>query len=81
MKKYLTLFVGISFALLSSSCKKDFVCECTSTSSSSTSAYVSETTIKDSRKTHAQARCTTTEQTSTDWNGQTVTYTSTCELK
>jgi len=80
MKTNLLLIAAIGTTLLFSSCTKDFVCECTYTSSNSTSASIYEVTIKDARKTHAKARCVTTESDYT--NGTSITtYTSTCELK
>ncbi len=66
MKKYLALFVGISFALLSSSCKKDFVCECTAQIQLARCQYVSTTTVKDATKKQAKATCISTEDT---WTG------------
>ncbi len=81
MKTNLLLIAAIGTTLLFSSCTKDFVCECTYTSSNSTSANISETTIKDARKTHAKARCITTEDTYTAANGAITTYTNSCELK
>ena len=80
MKKYLALFGAISVTLFSSSCKKDFVCECTSTNSINTDANVSTLTVKDATKKQAKAQCTSTENTWT-YNGANIVYTSTCELK
>ncbi len=80
MKKYLTLFGGISFALFSSSCKKDFVCECTATNSISTDASISTTTVKDATKKQAKAYCISTEDT-WSYSGTDYVFTSTCELK
>ena len=80
MKKYIALFGAISVALFSSSCKKDFVCECTQTNSLSSDAYVSTTTVKDATKKQAKAYCVSTEDTWT-YNGAITVYTTTCELK
>lgn len=80
MKNNLILIAAVGTALLFSSCKKDFVCECTETSTGSTNANVMEYTIKDAKKTHAKAQCVTTESEYTDGNTIT-TYTNTCELK
>lgn len=87
MKKYLYLLGAVSTALFSSSCKKDFTCECTSTSSLSTDAYINETTIKDVSKKAAQANCISTERESTTYtyvNGAftqvPVTFTDDCVL-
>tara|TARA_B100001173_G_C15710895_1_gene430182 strand:- start:81 stop:323 length:243 start_codon:yes stop_codon:yes gene_type:complete len=80
MKKYIALFGAISVALFSSSCKKDFVCECTSTNSTSTVANVSTTTVKDATKKQAKAQCISTEDTWT-YNGTTIVLNNTCELK
>ena len=80
MKKYIALFGAISVALFSSSCKKDFVCECTQTNSLSSDAYVSTTTVKDATKKQAKAHCTSIEDTFT-YNGTDVVFTNTCELK
>jgi len=81
MKTNLLLIAAIGTTFLFSSCTKDFICECTHTSSNSTSATVYEVTIKDARKTHAKARCITTEDSYTDTSGAITTYTSSCELK
>ena len=87
MKKYLYLLGAFSTALFSSSCEKDFTCTCIETSSLSSDADTYTITIKDARKTHAQAACASTERESTTYtyvNGAftqvPVTYTSTCEL-
>ena len=80
MKKYIALFGAISAALISTSCKKDYVCECTSSSSNSTNATISETTVKDASKKQAKAYCVSTEDTWT-YNGAITVYTTTCELK
>jgi len=87
MKRYLYLLGAVSAALFSSSCKKDFTCTCVNTSSLSTSADTYTYTIKEARKTHANAACVSTERESTTYtyvNGAytevPVTYTSTCEL-
>ena len=80
MKKYLALFGAISVTLFSSSCKKDFVCECTSTNSISTDANVTTITVKDATKKQAKAQCTSTEDTWT-YNGASVVLSNTCELK
>jgi len=78
MKKYLYLVGAIGTTLFSTSCKKDFTCSCTETSSNSSSANIQEITIKDARKTHAKAACVSREYTST-YSGTVYTYT--CELK
>ena len=80
MKKYLALFGAITTALVSTSCEKDYVCECTTTYIGSNSASINQFTIKDARKTHAKARCVTTEDVYTYGNAI-ITYTNTCELK
>ena len=80
MKKYLALFSAITTALISTSCKKDFVCECTSTNSINTDANVYTTTVKDATKKQAKAYCISTEDTWT-YNGANIVYTSSCELK
>ena len=80
MKKYLALFGGITTVLISTSCKKDYVCECTNSSSNSSSASISTTTVKDATKKQAKAYCVSTEDTST-YNGTTTVYSSNCELK
>ena len=87
MKKYLYLLGAFSTALFSSSCEKDFTCTCIETSSLISDADTYTITIKDAKKTHAQAACASTERESTTYtyvNGAftqvPVTYTSTCEL-
>ena len=87
MKKYLYLLGAFSTALFSSSCEKDFTFTCIETSSLSSDADTYTITIKDAKKTHAQAACASTERESTTYtyvNGAftqvPVTYTSTCEL-
>ena len=81
MKKYLALLGAISTALISTSCKKDYVCECTSSSSSNaSSASISTTTVKDATKKQAKAYCVSTEDT-WSYNGVTTVYSSNCELK
>lgn len=80
MKKYLALFGGIATALISTSCKKDFVCECTNTNSISSDATVSTTTVKDATKKQAKAYCISTEDT-WSYSGTDYVFTSTCELK
>ena len=80
MKKYIALFGAISVALFSSSCKKDFVCECIQTNSISTDAYTGTTTVKDATKKQAKAYCISTEDTWT-YNGTAVVFNNTCELK
>ena len=63
------------------SCKKDRVCECTSTSTApGTGSSVNTTTILDVSKGTAQANCMSTQSTYTV-NGTSVTNTSTCKLK
>ncbi len=80
MKKNIALFGAISVALFSSSCKKDFVCECTSTNSISADANVTTITVKDATKKQAKAQCTSTEDTFI-FNGISVVLSNTCELK
>ena len=81
MKKYIALFGAISVALFSSSCKKDFVCECTSTNSTHTGIDgVYTTTVKDATKKQAKANCVSTEDTFS-YNGTDIVFISTCELK
>ena len=81
MKKYLALFTAITTALISTSCKKDFVCECTSTNSiNTTDAIISTTTVKDATKKQAKAHCISTEDTWT-YNGTAIVFNSACELK
>lgn len=71
MKKLLSIAV-VSAALISlSSCKKDYTCECTSTSSES---VLSTLQIPDSKKSDAQSACDA-------WEAQYAILGLTCELK
>ncbi len=67
MKKVLVI---ASVLALFSACKKDYVCECTSGSTTT------KTTIKDVTKARAQANCVSTSQTYGS-----LTVTETCSLK
>jgi len=81
MKKYIALFSAITAALISTSCKKDFVCECTETNSTHTGIDgVYTTTVKDATKKQAKANCVSTENT-WSYNGTDIVFSSTCELK
>ena len=65
MKKYLYLFGAFGTAIFSSSCKKDYTCECTSTNSNSNNANITEITIKEASKHAAKANCLSTENETT----------------
>jgi hypothetical protein len=68
MKKYLYLFGAFGTAIFSSSCKKDYTCECTSTDSNSNNANITEITIKEASKHAAKANCLSTERDGTTYN-------------
>ena len=80
MKKIIYLFSGLFAAMFTTSCKKDYTCECTETYSGSTSAQIYEITIKDVSKKAAKANCVSTEETSGS-GFYTYTYSTECELK
>jgi hypothetical protein len=80
MKKYFYLIGVFTTTIFSSSCTKDFVCECTTTYAGSTNADITETTIKDAKKTHAKAACATLEYTYSYANSI-IVITQECELK
>ena len=93
MKKYLYLIGAFGTAIFSSSCKKDFTCECTTSDSISTDAVVTKITLKDVSKKLAKTNCYSTEYegiatyvaiNDTGYSYYTtgpVTYTTDCELK
>lgn len=80
MRKYLSLLGGIGLVLFSTSCKKDYDCECTDEDGDEFTFTLVEVTKK-----QAKANCISTESTDTytDYNGnpQTFTSESDCELK
>ena len=89
MKKYLYLIGSVSTVLFGTSCKKDFTCECVTTSWDSSSGITttgqpSEFTIKEAKKKTAKDVCTSTkyEGSFQSYSG-TVQYTSDtdCVLK
>lgn len=79
MKKTL-LFASVIICASLVSCKKDRVCECTSTSSGG-SLSTTTTTIKKIRKSEAKTLCQNHTYTSTGSNGQTQTNVDNCTLK
>ena len=79
MKKSLFIvaaFVAVSF----SSCKKDRVCECVSSTSAGASP-AQKTTYVDVTKGQMKANCFTSKWDQTDASGATVTVTNTCTIK
>jgi len=88
MKKTIYLFSGLFAVLFTTSCKKDYTCECTTSYTyngiTSTQVDVDEITIKDASKHAAKANCLDMEQTYTYSYGTTTytyTYSQDCELK
>jgi len=88
MKKTIYLFSGLFAVLFTTSCKKDYTCECTTSYSyngiTSTSVDIDETTIKDASKHAAKANCLDREMSYTyNYGSTTYTYTFSqdCELK
>ena len=88
MKKTIYLFSGLFAVLFTTSCKKDYTCECTASYTyngiTSPNVEVDETTIKDASKHAAKANCLDMEQTYTYSYGTTTytyTYSQDCELK
>lgn len=79
MKKTI-LFVSIISGISLASCKKDRVCECTSTSSSG-SLTTSTTTIKKIKKSEAKTLCQNRTYTNTGNNNQIQTDVTNCTLK
>ena len=94
MKKTIYLFSGLFTAAFSTSCTKDYTCECTITDTETytyngvtqtyTDTYVYSTTLKDASRHAAKSNCLNREQTETYSDG-TYSYTETvsanCELK
>lgn len=80
MKKYLYLLSGVGLALFSTSCKKDYDCECTDEDGDK-----STVTLKEVTKKQAKVNCLSTETTYsysyTDYDGNTTTYSETYKLK
>lgn len=94
MKKTIYLFSGLFTAVFSTSCSKDYTCECTYTNTytytyngvtqTDVDTYVYSTTLKDASRHAAKSNCLNREQTDTYNDGSysaTYTYSSNCELK
>ncbi len=88
MKKTIYLFSGLFAVLFTSSCKKDYTCECTTSYSyngvTSPDVDINQITIKGASKHAAKANCLDTEQTYSYSYGSTTytyTYSQDCELK
>ncbi len=88
MKKTIYLFSGLFAVLFTSSCKKDYTCECTTSYTyngvTSTDVNVDQTTIKEASKHAAQSNCLNRETTYSYTYGSTTytyTYSQDCELK
>jgi hypothetical protein len=76
MKKTI-LFLSVVFAVATTSCKKDYVCSCTVTSTDPTStAFTYEDTYKEVRKSDAANKCVKLTQTAGGF-----TETQDCKLK
>ena len=92
MKKFFYLFGG-AFALISTtSCKKDYDCECSTTVTGNGVTITGDartTTLKEATKSQAKANCLNREteysNSYTNYYGNTITYTyaytTNCELK
>lgn len=79
MKK-ITLLAVAALAISFASCKKDRTCECTYSSTGSSTVHTASTVIKKVKKSEAKTLCQKTTYTQTDANG---VYLSTndCKLK
>jgi len=84
MKKF-TLFAFALLAISITSCKKDRVCDCTYTQTSSSGNVTSNpnynTSYKDIRKSDAKSLCASSTETYIDENSKTTTYMYDCKLK
>jgi len=78
MKKYFYLLGAISTALFSSSCKKDYTCECVGSFSNSSVTYTDIFSIRDT-ETNAIVECEAESDEPTVYN--TYSYFYDCKLK
>ena len=94
MKKTIYLFSGLFTAVFSTSCSKDYTCECSGTNTytytyngvtqTEVETYTYSITLKDASRHAAKSNCLNREQTETYSDGTysyTQTYSSNCELK
>jgi len=84
MKKISLMAIAI-FAFSISSCKKDFVCECTDSytnaSGTTTTDPAANITYRDVKHGEAKSLCQKTTRVEVDANGQTTTSVNDCKLK
>jgi len=84
MKKITLVAIAI-IAFSMSSCKKDYVCACTTTqtdqSGDVTTNPVDNTTYRDVKKTDAKSRCQKATEVDVNSNGGTTTTVYDCKLK
>lgn len=84
MKKF-TLLAALAIALCAASCKKDRVCECTTTTTFPDGTVHTDpndnTTYKEIKKGEAKTLCQRTTHVSVDEDGATSTVVSDCKLK
>ena len=94
MKKTIYLFSGLFTAAFSTSCTKDYTCECTVTGTETytyngvtqtyTDTYVTSVTIKDASRHAAKSNCINREESysySYGTSSYTETYSYDCDLK
>lgn len=80
MKKIKLLSAVAFIAISMASCKKDRTCECTYSSTSSSSVHTSSTVINKTKKSEAKTLCQKTTSSYSDSNGTDLTI-SDCKLK